>query len=208
MSGLLLKDFYMTIRYCRTYLFIAIAFIALSFASSNSVFFIFYPCLLCGMIPVNLLGYDERSRWSEYSATLPYSHAQLISSKYLIGLLAQFAMLVATGITQTLRGNRTALYQGYGLLPMLLMLFIASTITPAISLPFLFKLGAEKGRIAYLVMVAIMCAAIFVGTELIGDQFMRALHFQTLLPLLCIAEVLIYALSWLLSIHFYKNREL
>ena len=60
MKGLLLKDWYMMKKYCRYYLFVSIGFIILSMISSGNMFFVFYPCLLCGMISVNLLGYDER----------------------------------------------------------------------------------------------------------------------------------------------------
>ena len=81
MKGLLLKDLYMMRKYCRSYLLIAVVFIALSFASNQNLFFVFYPCLLCGMIPVNLLGYDERSRWLQYSGTMPYTRAQIVSCK-------------------------------------------------------------------------------------------------------------------------------
>ena len=41
MRGLLLKDLYMTAKYCRAYLLIAIVFIAVSFASSENLFMIF-----------------------------------------------------------------------------------------------------------------------------------------------------------------------
>ena len=66
MKGLLLKDWYMMKQYCRTYPVIAVAFMALSLVDSDNLFFVFYPCLLCGMIPVTLLGYDERSGWVQY----------------------------------------------------------------------------------------------------------------------------------------------
>ena len=66
MKGLLLKDWYMMKQYCRYYLFCAVGFTALSVISSGNMFFVFYPCLLCGMIPVNLIGYDERSRLNIY----------------------------------------------------------------------------------------------------------------------------------------------
>ena len=88
MKGLLLKDWYMMKKYCRYYLFVSIGFIILSMMSSGNMFFIFYPCLLAGMIPVNLLGYDERSRWTEYVGTLPYTKTQIVSAKYLIEALS------------------------------------------------------------------------------------------------------------------------
>ena len=73
MKGLLLKDWYMMKMYCKSYHFIAVVFVALSLVSNGNMFFVFYPCLLCGMIPVNLLGYDERSRWMQYSGTMPFT---------------------------------------------------------------------------------------------------------------------------------------
>ena len=42
MKGLLLKDLYMTVKYCRIYLLIAVVFIAVSFAGNDSIFFIAY----------------------------------------------------------------------------------------------------------------------------------------------------------------------
>ena len=103
MKGLLLKDWYMMKQYCRTYPVIAVAFMALSLVDSDNLFFVFYPCLLCGMIPVILLGYDERSGWVQYSGTMPYTKIQIVSEKYLISLFAQLTMLVATGIAQAVK---------------------------------------------------------------------------------------------------------
>ena len=147
MKGLLLKDWYMTKKYCRAYLLIAIVFIAVSFFSNGDMFFVFYPCLLCGMIPVNLMAYDERSRWIQYSDTLPYSRAQIVSSKYLIGLMAQMAMLLVTGIVQGIRMCMEGTFQMNEFSMLMLPMLIVSTLTPSICLPFVFKLGVEKGRI-------------------------------------------------------------
>lgn len=159
MKGLLLKDWYMMRKYCRSYLLIAAVFIAVSLYSNDNLFFIFYPCLLCGMIPVNLLGYDERSRWMQYSGTLPYTKTQIVSAKYLIGLLAQVTILIVTGIAQgvkmTVAGNFVF---GEFVVLMLLMLIVA-TLTSSISLPFIFKLGVEKGRTAYFIMIGFVCGA-------------------------------------------------
>ena len=43
MKGLLLKDLYMVKKYCRSYLLIAILFLALSLMSDENMFFVFYP---------------------------------------------------------------------------------------------------------------------------------------------------------------------
>ena len=103
MKGLLLKDWYMMKKYCRYYLFCAVGFIILSVMSEGNMFFIFYPCLLCGMIPVNLIGYDERSRWMQYSGTMPYTKAQIVSGKYLIGLFSQLVILLLMGAAHAVK---------------------------------------------------------------------------------------------------------
>lgn len=208
MKGLLLKDFYMLKKYCRMYLIIAVVFIAASLASDDNLFFVFYPCLFCGMIPVTLLGYDERSRWLQYSMTLPYSRAQLVSAKYLMGLLAQLAVLLATGIAQAVRMCVTGTFtlESYGVL-MMMLLFMAA-ITSSISLPFMFKLGVERGRVAYYVAIAVLCAGSMVASGLFRADLHAEIRLGGVLPLLCLAGIGVYALSWYLSIVFFQKREL
>ena len=60
MKGLLLKDWYMIQKYCRSYILITAVIIGISIANGENLFFTFYPCMLCGMIPVTLLGYHFR----------------------------------------------------------------------------------------------------------------------------------------------------
>ena len=87
MKGLILKDLYMTVHYFRKFLFILILFLGLGFADGENLFMVFYPGLLATMIPVNLLAYDERSRWDIYCGTLPVSRDKVVSAKYLLELI-------------------------------------------------------------------------------------------------------------------------
>ena len=208
MKGLLLKDWYMMKKYCRSYLVIAAVFIAISLLSSDNMFFVFYPCLLCGMIPVNLLGYDERSRWMQYSGTMPYTKSQLVSAKYVIGLVTQLAMMFVIGIAQ---GIKMAIAGNFVLgefAVLLLLLLIVSTLTSSISLPFIFKWGVEKGRIAYYVMIGFVCAASAFASDLFDSRMQMTIQPNAFLAILAIAGVGVYILSWYLSIVFYKRREL
>ncbi len=59
MKGLLLKDFYMTKKYCKIYLLMAAVFLAISCVGNTNMVFAFFPIILSGMIPINLLTYDE-----------------------------------------------------------------------------------------------------------------------------------------------------
>ena len=209
MKGLLLKDFYMTAKYCRTYLLIGIVFIAVSFAGAESqnMFFVFYPCLLCGMIPVNLLAYDERSRWLEYSGTLPYTKAQIVSGKYLVGIIVQGAMLIAVGIAQGVRMHLAGTF-GWGEFALFMgSIYAMAAVTSSISLPFMFRWGVEKGRIAYYCMIGFVCAAGYLGSVFFAQGSAQTVSGRVMLVLFFLVGTGIYAASWLASIALYQKRE-
>ena len=207
MKGLLLKDWYMMKKYCRYYLFVSIGFIILSTMSSGNMFFVFYPCLLCGMIPVNLLGYDERSRWTEYVGTLPYTKTQIVSAKYLIGLFTQIAMLTVICITQGVKMGIEGNFILKEFLVLMMLLLVMASVASLLTLPFIFKYGVEKGRGAYYVMIGVVCAGSIIATTIFKEGLQNEIQLNTVLPIACIVGVAIYVVSWCLSIMFYKKRE-
>lgn len=208
MKGLLLKDWYMMKKYCRAYLVIAVVFIAVSLVSNDNMFFVFYPCLLCGMIPVNLLGYDERSRWVQYSGTMPYTKTQIVSGKYLIGLLAQLTMLIVTGVAQAVNMIIAGDFIIGDFAVLMLLMLIVSTLTSSISLPFIFKLGVEKGRTAYYVMIGFVGGASVLASSLLRGQLAAEIKPNLALAILAVVGIGIYIFSWYMSIVFYKKREI
>ena len=208
MKGLLLKDWYMMKMYCKSYHFIAVCFVALSLVSNGNMFFVFYPCLLCGMIPVNLLGYDERSRWMQYSGTMPYTKAQIVSGKYLIGLLAQLTILLVMGVAQAVKMVIADDFVLGEFAVLMLLMLIVSTLTSSIPLPFVFKLGVEKGRTAYYVMIGVICGGAAISGKFFGESLQATISFNTALIIGCVVAAAVFALSWYLSILFYRKREL
>lgn len=208
MKGLLLKDWYMMKMYCKSYHFIAVVFVALSLVSNGNMFFVFYPCLLCGMIPVNLLGYDERSRWMQYSGTMPYTKAQIVSGKYLIGLLAQLTILLVMGVAQAVKMMIADDFVLGEFAVLMLLMLIVSTLTSSIPLPFVFKLGVEKGRTAYYVMIGFICGASVLASSLFRGYFGTDIKPNLVLAILAVVGIGIYIFSWYMSIVFYKKREI
>ena len=208
MKGLLLKDWYMMKKYCRYYLFVSIGFIILSMISSGNMFFVFYPCLLCGMIPVNLLGYDERSRFTEYVGTLPYTKTQIVSAKYLIGLFMQIAMLTVICITQGVKMSIEGTFVMKEFLVLMMLLLVMASVASSLTLPFVFKYGVEKGRGAYYVMIGVVCAGSIIATTIFKEGLQNEIQINAVLPIACLAGIGIYALSWYLSVVFYKKKEM
>lgn len=208
MKGLIIKDLYMTAKYCRSNIIISFLFLLLSLASPDNLFFTFYPAMLGGMIPTNILAYDERSRWIQYSDTLPYSRAQIVSGKYIIGLIAQGTIIVSIGIAHAavMISNGTFSTEAFGVFMMLILTM--SLISSSINLPFMFKYGVEKGRLAYYVMVGIVCGGSVAASQIMTESTEQEINLFGVLPIVCLIGIGIFALSWYLSIVFYKKREL
>lgn len=208
MKGLILKDLYMAAKYCRAYALIVVVFLGVSMVNGEETFFLFYPCLLCGMIPVNLLAYDERSKWLQYSATLPYSKAQIVSAKYLIGLMAQLVVLIATGIARAVQMHLSGNADPAELLLLLGSVLLLSAFASSVAMPFIFRWGVEKGRIAYYVMVGMVCAGTFVAEDMITVFPASIATAESLTPVLCLGAAVLYGLSWFLSVRYFQKREL
>ena len=208
MKGLILKDLYMTAKYFRTYLFILVLFLGLSFSSGDNLFVVFYPGLLATMIPVNLLAYDERSHWDIYCGTLPVSRNMVVSAKYLLELMLLGAVYLLTVGVQALRLIYTGEFQLESFLVLMSLLWMVYLFAGSISLPFMFKLGVEKGRMAYYVMIGIICGGAAISGHAFADGLQATIPFGTVLILGCMAATAAFALSWYLSILFYRKREL
>lgn len=207
MKGLILKDLYTMRAYFKSYLLIIVIFLGASFFG-GSTFFVYYPCLMCGMIPTNLIAYDERSRFVQYGDSLPVSRAQAVSEKYLMGLFSQGAVLLVTGVVQGIRMGANGTFSPGEFTVIMLSLLLVSMLASALPLPFIFKNGVEKGRLAYYVMIGIVCGAgvLFSGFFEEGRTFEAPS--ELLFAGLALLGIGVYALSWCLSVRFYKMREL
>lgn len=207
MKGLLLKDFYMTAKYCRSFLLIVIVFLAVSFFGKDNIFFILYPVLISSMIPVTLISYDEHDKWNVYSLTLPYTRGQLVSAKYLTGLIFGAAAYVVSLAATIVRMQLNGYFSLDSFLGMAVILLALGMLAPTLLLPLVFKLGANKGRIAFYIMIGLMTAAGALAAG-IGMQFSLPAGGIWLLAGIVLMILLLYVLSWRLSIVFYRRREM
>lgn len=202
MKGLLLKDWYMMVRYCKAWVVILVVMIGASAFSDNPFLFLMYPVMLAGLTAVTLIAYDERSGWSALSRAMPYSAAQLVSVKYLVVLLLLAAAAVIAAAAQLLRP-----YLGAGSadnLPGVLgMLLSAGLFVPAVLLPFVFRFGVEKGRILYMVVFGAL-AGCMVSLSMSVEEMPQLTAENAVSALALPVCALLYALSWLLSIRLYR----
>ncbi len=207
MKGLLLKDWYMMARYCRTFLVVLLIFMGVSVISESALFFLLYPVILISMVPVTLMSYEEKSGWTVCCDTMPCSRRRVVDSKYLLILLLLLACLLLTGLAQLVRmayanaADFAALWAVTGLLG------AVGLVSPSVMMPVIFRCGTEKGRLFYYILVGSL-AVLFVIVAKVAPEISLTgvLPVWTLWAVLAGAVVL-FVISWRLSVRFYEKRE-
>ena len=205
MKGLLLKDYYTAKNYLRSLFLVAFVFIAASFFN-DYVFFLYYPCIFSSTAAMTLISYEEKDRWNIYAETLPCSRVQIVSCKYIVSLIFGTLTAIALLFVQT----AAMLYRktfALGQIAELALNFIPLLLLPsAILLPPVYKFGAEKGRIAYYIIIGSFCAILGIWNP---SEGIPAFSFTPAINLIVgIASILLFGISWILSIKLYQKREL
>ena len=205
MKGLLQKDLYMILRYGRMLLAISALFTVFgAFSRGENFFFIFYPVLFAGVLPVTLQSYEERFGWDKYCDTLPLSRRTVVNARYIMTLLCFLALYVLTLAVQ----SAVLIPQGRGqdALDLAALLPIFGLLAPSVMLPLTLRFGVEKARIAYYVIIGVVVALGVMSMErssTLGEQI-GSLGLMASL----IVTVALFIGSWLLSIRLYEKREL
>lgn len=208
MKGLLLKDFYVMLKNCKMYFIVSAVYIVGASALSGSFDYVFMfltlPVVMSGMFGVSLLSFDEKFKWTKYSAALPYSPAQIVLSKYILGFVYQvvtaLTMLLALIVWVKTVGGIVFFEaaRAFG------RMFAISLIIPTVSLPFCFKFGTEKGRIFCMAIVFASALAFSV----FAANYTMFINKNILVLIIIAAAVALYAISMAISIAVYKKREI
>ncbi len=204
MKALIYKDLVAIWKYCRNYLFLCGVFLVMSIFIEEYSFLQMYPVIFMGTLVNTLIAYDERDRWDRQVLTMPVTRKQYVTGKYLTGMILQGTMMV---LSAAACGLRLAMGDGFGwavfkdYLAFLLGLAVAA---PSLILPFIFKNGSEKGRMAYLIVVGGIFALAVCGTLVLKKLDLVGVPMDlSVLP----AAVLLYPASWALSVRWYEKRE-
>ena len=208
MKGLLLKECYLAWTHFKGYILLVLGFTFLSVLEPGNFFLVFYPCMLCGMIPVNLMAYDERSKWDVYAALLPFTRAQIVASKYLFGLIAQGIILSLVSVTSIVRMAYTGSVNWQYLIDLLGIMTMLAAVSVSMPLPFIFRNGVEKGRMGYYIMIGTAGAGSGILGGLLGDDVTTFELPVLAVPVMIAIGAAVYGLSWWLSVRFYEKREL
>ena len=204
MIGLILKDLFTLTRQALMYI-VFIAVFSLMPGYNMASFAVIMAC----MMPVTALAYDERSHWDRLAASMPYTTAQLVLSKYLMGLILMLCS-VALGIIalplQRLVNPDVSLPE---LLSVSLGALGAGMLIQGVLLPVMFRFGTEKARLFMLVLMG----AVFAGIAALGQaqdalrSFMEGMNGGAVAAVLAGLAAAAYLVSMPLSIRAYRRRN-
>ena len=200
MKALLLKDTYVIWKQMKIFLIIILVFSAIP-SGFNSAFAVIYAA----MMPYTAMAYDERSKWDQMAAMMPYSPRDIVLSKYVFGWLCIAAAALLSALFQGLLS-----FLGASLsLALLAMSALSGLCVLAITLPVMFRFGVEKGRLAMFLIIFLVCGtAGGISSITISEGSGAAFAVQNLLLLiLLVAAVVLTAVSVPLSVKFYGRRE-
>ena len=83
MKGLLLKDYYTLLKQVRFYLIFLLIFTIIPNMNLSSIAIVY-----AAMLPITVIAFDERSKWDQLAAMMPYTERELVFSKYVLGYIA------------------------------------------------------------------------------------------------------------------------
>lgn len=202
MKGLLLKDLYMTGKYCKPYIFIVILFTILS-GYTTQVFMHIYPLVFVSMIPFTLGAYDEKSKWNIYCDTFPVSRKTVVSSRYVLTLIFVGATLILSIVSYIVSTFISNGFDARSYLSIVAMMLLVSFVNTSVILPIYFKFGTEKARIIYMVGVG-ATTGITMGVSVGMSDDLTAIN-----PFVWVMiSLALYGLSWIVSINLYEKKEL
>lgn len=207
MKGLLIKDYYMALKYAKGYFLVSIVFGIISLMGSDNMFFALYPAMLGGAFSVSIIAYDEKSGWNSYAAILPCTRKMIVTEKYIFTVLFILAVSVINSIAiiagEMMRGGSIA---EAGMI-ILTMLSIA-IIFPSVMLPVSLKFGVEKGRLIFYIAIVLIGASFPIMFNIISysgnvNSLMLPYGFQTF-----IIAAVIMILSWFVSVRIYEGKDI
>ena len=201
MKGLLLKDILTLYKQTKIILLLMVVFACIP-GLPTSAFAVFYGA----MMPITALAYDERSKWDELAAMMPYTAKAIVGSKYVLGLTLVLPVLALSMLSRLIVHSAPIVSEDT---MSLLITACLSLVLMAIDLPFMFRFGVEKGRLIYILLT---CVFVVAGVNYAGKladavNGIGAAMVTTVPLLLLAAAVIALLISYLISVRVYRARR-
>lgn len=206
MMGLILKDLLNLRKELKIYVLFIAVYVVITFVSEDVNILMAVISLMCVMMPVTAIGYDEKVNWDKYSLTMPISRKDIVLSRYMLGLGLATVGLIITSILSIIDKG---LFKSYLNLP--IVFWAISIIMLSVIIPVIIKFGAEKGRFIMIAIMFIPSILIMLFGETISiDQFseLKQIVSDNSLIISLLGAVTSLTISFAISLKIFENKEL
>lgn len=215
MKGLLLKDLSILKTQGRSAVLIMAIALFMLIAGNNTAFAVVYANILFVTFGITTISYDNYDNGYAFLFTLPVSRKLYVMEKYVFSMLS-----IATGtvlslilmivvsfikVDYILTTSEIAFVIGYG---------VSAIVISSIMLPVNLKFGPEKGRIAMVVLIAIVMSGIFAMAKISGTMDLTRVYLGIkgspafiIIGIFSVIVLLILAGSYLISCKIMENKE-
>lgn len=216
MKGLFVKDMRLLVQQKQFFILLLVLSVVFS-VNSGGTFAVGYLTFVGSFFVLSTINYDENDNGYAFLMTLPVMRKTYVRGKYVFGILlgiaAWLAGLLISAIVMMV--NRQAFSISDILMESVLMLPCFGVLM-AFMVPFQFKFGAEKGRVAIFIAAGFLAAGIYVIEEIIdrsGIQMKEiinsfsAVHFGLLVSVAFALSALALFISCVISCRVMVKKE-
>ena len=210
MKALIYKDL-ISIKNALLLQFVVIIGLGIYFYKENQLvliplFFILIPIILLGMV----FGIDNQYSTDKYLISSGISRKKIVFSRYTI---IWFMSIFAMALSFVVGFNKNPLTKEIPLILILSSLFFITSIVGVVELPLMYKFGAEKARLVFVILYFVVFAffsTISSNKEWVLEYVNKGLTMdKTLLSLIIFAiTIIVHTLSVFISIKIFENKEL
>lgn len=216
MKGLLIKDFINLKKNFRIFGVLSLFYIFLAFTMKDADFFSSVFTMLFAILTLSLFSYDDMAKWDIYALTMPVSRESMVQNKYFMMLFLTligtvFSSLVSVALNIALKADSILVSVQNSLIGALIVILLYSII-----LPFIIKMGVEKARFIFFIIIFVPFAIIsFVNTYMKNIDMDKLEKFSEIIRnlmkysyiVLPLVGVFVLGISYRISVGIYRKKE-
>ncbi len=160
MKGLLVKDFNILLlqkKFLRIFLIISVVMLM---TAQEPSFFVAYLTMVCGIVTVSTINYDELDNGNTFLFTLPITRKGYVVEKYvLVVLISGLAWLIATTASILISVAKIENYSIVNGILEAVIIFVVCMTMEFIMIPIQIKYGGEKSRVVLVAIAGVIAVA-------------------------------------------------
>ncbi len=215
MIGLILKDVFNLKKYAKQISLSVVVFGLFAVQLKNPAYLIGMISMMCSMLVITSMSYDESTKWDKYALTMPILKKDIVLSKYILLVFLVAGGTAFSGIISVIMSEIMQLQEPKDILLISGAIALVMLLIFSVLMPLLLKYGVEKARILIFAIVGL--------PALIGTAFAKLIQILNIpkpdeAQLEKLFEMLPYAfpvivlvvlfLSYNLSVRIYSNKEM